>query len=277
MSASSVTAVLVLTSTAFVVLAARGAERTKLFAGIDPASAGRARRRSLGSALRSLLHRPVSTAAAAGAAALLVGGPLFAVVAGGTALGVPRWLHSRRSKRTAGTLEDQLGTAVSGVAAALRAGLSLSQALRYVASESRPPVSDHLRAVCDREDLGLPIDESLGRWAASTSSGEIRLVVNALRLRIGSGLPAVLAEIGGALRQRRTVAREVRSLTAQARLSGSILAVLPIGFFAFMSLTSRHDMAIAFSTPAGIAAIAGGLVLQGGGFLWIRRLIRVEV
>ena len=231
----------------------------------------------IGSRLRSLLRHPVSVAVTSAATALLIGGPLFAVVAGGTALGVPPWLRRRRSKRTADTLEDQLGTAVSSIAAALRAGLSLSQALRYAASESSPPVSDELRAVCDLEDLGLPIDESLGRWASSTSSGEIRLVANALRLRIGSGLPAVLAEIGGALRQRRTVAREVRSLTAQARLSGSILAVLPIGFFGFMSLTSRHDMAVAFSTPAGVAAIAGGLVLQGGGFLWIRRLIRVEV
>ena len=277
MKGSIVPAVLLLASTAFVTLAVHRAERTNLLARIDPASVDRSHRRSLGSMVRSRLRRPVVTAAAVVVAALLVGGPLFSLLAGATALGAPRWLRRRKSKRTADTLEDQLGTAVSGIGAALRAGLSLSQALRYAASESRPPISEELRTVCDREDLGLPIDESLGRWAASTSSGEIRLVANALRLRIGSGLPAVLAEIGRALRQRRTVAREVRSLTAQARLSGSILAVLPIGFFAFMSFTSRHDMAVAFSTPAGMAAIAGGLVLQGGGFLWIRRLIRVEV
>jgi tight adherence protein B len=263
-------------ATTFVVAAARSTDGRAVLRRVDPTVAGRPRREHLGDAFRSLFRRPLVVVSMAGIGGYLVGGRVLGVVAAGIGTGLPRWIRRRKRTRTADVLEDQLGTAVSGIAAALRAGLSLSQALRYAAAECRPPVSEELRAVCDREDLGLPIDESLGRWAAAASSSEVRLVANALRLRIGSGLPPVLAEIGRALRQRRTVAREVRSLTAQARLSGSILAILPIGFFAFLSLTSRHDMATAFSTPAGLAAIAGGLVLQGGGYLWIRRLIRID-
>ena len=101
------------------------------------------------------------------------------------------------------------------------------------------------------------------------------LVANALRLRVGSGMPSVLDEVGRALRQRRSLAREVRSLTAQARLSGTILGILPVGFFLFLAVTSRHDMAAALATPAGIGAVVAGLVLQAGGYLWIRRLVRV--
>ena len=276
MTAPLLTATIVLTSAMFAALAARAADRDVLLRRIHSDSRNRRGAEGVDRGVRSMIRRPGVRAPVVGAAAMLVAGPVIAVVAIVVAVVIPLWRRRRRSRRDIDALEDQLGTAVSGIGAALRAGLSLSQALRYAAAECRPPVSDELRAVCDREDLGLPIDRSLGRWASSATSSEVRLVANALRLRIGSGLPSVLTEIGGALRQRRALAREVRSLTAQARLSGSILAVLPIGFFAFLSLTSRHDIATALSTPAGIAAMAGGLVLQGGGYLWIRRLIRVD-
>jgi tight adherence protein B len=189
-----------------------------------------------------------------------------------------RRLRIRRflRRRDLASLDHQLVTAASGIGAALRAGLSLSQAVRFAAAESEPPLADALRGVTGREDLGLALEESLERWATSSSSADVRLLASALSLRIGSGLPRVLDEVCRALRQRATVAREVRSLTAQARLSGTILGFLPIWFFLFLVLTSPGDMAAAFGAPAGIAAITCGLVLQAGGFLWIRRLLRVE-
>jgi Flp pilus assembly protein TadB len=81
--------------------------------------------------------------------------------------------------------------------------------------------------------------------------------------------------VAEALRERRETAREVRALTAQARLSGAILGLLPIGFFLFLLLTSRSDIAAAFETPAGIAATGLGLLMQGVAFVWIRHLLRV--
>jgi Flp pilus assembly protein TadB len=68
----------------------------------------------------------------------------------------------------------------------------------------------------------------------------------------------------------------VRALTAQARLSGTILGVLPFGFFAFLWLTSRSEIEAALRTPAGIVAIGLGLALEGLAFLWIRRLLEVQ-
>ena len=67
------------------------------------------------------------------------------------------------------------------------------------------------------------------------------------------------------------------SLTAQARLSGSILGLLPVGFFLFLSVVSRSDMSAAYGSPAGLAAIVVGLVLDGAAYLWIRRMLRVPL
>jgi tight adherence protein B len=208
--------------------------------------------------------------------AFLLFGPPGAVVAVLVLGALPRLLRRRRLRREAEAMQEGLAEAVAGIAAALRAGLSLSQAFRLAASECDPPLSTALGEVISREDLGVPLDVSIDRWVHSARSDDVRLVAGVLRLRIGGGLPKVLDEVRRALRHRRSARREVRSLTAQARLSGTILGVLPIGFFLFLSLTSRHDMAAAYGTPAGVAAIAVGLVLQAGAFVWIRHLVGVD-
>ena len=85
----------------------------------------------------------------------------------------------------------------------------------------------------------------------------------------------VLDQLAKTLTERRAAAQEVHALTAQARLSGAILGFLPIGFFLFLSLTSRDQIDAAFRTPSGIASVVIGFGLQGLAFLWIRRLLRV--
>jgi tight adherence protein B len=97
-----------------------------------------------------------------------------------------------------------------------------------------------------------------------------------LQHRVGGDAPAVLDDAVRTLRQRVAAAAELRSLTAQARLSGTILGLLPIGFFLFMSVVSRSEVSGALSSPIGVAAVIAGLVLDGLAFLWIRHLLRSE-
>jgi tight adherence protein B len=93
--------------------------------------------------------------------------------------------------------------------------------------------------------------------------------------RSGGDLPSVLDGLASTLRDRRAGHRELRSLTAQARLSGAILGLLPIGFFAFLGVTAPDDLSAAFAAPGGRAAIVVGFTLQACAFVWIRRLLRV--
>jgi Flp pilus assembly protein TadB len=58
-------------------------------------------------------------------------------------------------------------------------------------------------------------------------------------------------------------------------MSGLVVGLLPIGFFGFLTITSPHDMAVAYATPVGAAAITAGIALEVGAFLWIRRLLRI--
>lgn len=202
------------------------------------------------------------------------------VVIGTLAGLVGPWVRDRRrDTASAGLLEDQLAEAVSSLAAGMRAGLSLARAIRFAAEEAEPPLAGSLGPVADRIDLGLPLEQALAEWARSINSADVRLLAGVLELhrRTGGELPVVLDGVAATLRERRAAAREVRALTAQARLSGAILGLLPIGFFLFLSVTSRQDIEAALHSSAGIAAIALGSVMQGCAFVWIRSLLRVEV
>ena len=230
---------------------------------------------------RPVLRGRILLFAVGGAWAVVVSyvliGPFGVVLAAVAAVAIPRTLRTRRARGAEALLESQLASAVTAIAAALRAGLSLSQSIRFAAAEASPPVADSIGAVVEREDLGVSLEESLDRWGQAASSPDVRLVADVLRLRIGAGLPRVLDQVCRSLRARETTRKDVRSLTAQARLSGTILGLLPVGFFLFLSVTSRRDMATAYRSPIGLAAITLGFLLEAGGYLWIRKLITVEV
>ena len=135
-------------------------------------------------------------------AALLVLGPVAAVVGALGVVLVPRFMRRRRARAGQSMVESQLAAAVSGVAAALRAGLSLSQSIRFAAAEAEPPVAESLLAVAHREELGVPLEESIARWSDGAASADVRLVADVLRLHVGAGLPRVLDHVCRALRER---------------------------------------------------------------------------
>jgi tight adherence protein B len=208
---------------------------------------------------------------------VVLAGAVGAVIAVAGCIGGRAIARRKRLARRSDLLEAQLADAVGAISAALRAGLSLSQSLSYAAGEIEAPMGETLKAASMRASFGEPLDTALNRWADDVGSDDARLVNGVLSLhrRTGGDLPRVLDRVAETLRDRRETAREVRALTAQARLSGAILGLLPIGFFLFLFVTSRRDIAAAFETPPGIAAVILGLSMQGAAFVWIRRLLRV--
>jgi len=193
--------------------------------------------------------------------------------------GVVRTVRRRRALAVSPVMvEERFADAVGALAAAVRSGASLTQAVRYAMTEAAPPVRDDLTRIVAQLDTGIALEQALRSWPDVRPSANVELVVGALELhrRSGGDLPAVLDQVVGAIRDRVSITREVRSLTAQARMSAWILGCLPVGFFAFLWLTSRRDIEGAMSTPVGIACVLAGLFLELGAFAWIRKLLVVD-
>jgi Flp pilus assembly protein TadB len=225
-----------------------------VFAAGAAARAGRpAFRRGLGATRRARVRLTAArirwvVVPAAALAIAAVAGPIAGVAGGAAVVGVDRAMRHRRRSLADRSRQEQLPDAAAALAAGLRAGLS------------------------------TPVGEALAAWADAIGSDDARLIAGVLDVhrRSGGDLPAVLDGVVATLRERRAAIREVRALTAQARLSGLILGTLPIGFFGFLLLTSRTEMLAAISTPLGRTAVAVGIALELAAFLWIRRLLEVR-
>jgi tight adherence protein B len=228
---------------------------------------------------RRLFSRSLPWVLAGAIAGWLVIAPVAAAIGALAGWAASLLWFRRVASRSAAAWDEQLADVVGAVAAAMRSGLSMPQALGYAADESPEPIDGSLRRLVERVDIGVPIDTAVSDWAHGVGTDDARLLAGVLRLhrRTGGDLPAVLDQVGATLRDRRAAAQEVTALTAQARLSGAILGFLPIGFFGFLWLTSRSDIQVAFHTPAGLAAIAVGLALEGIASLWIRHLLAVRL
>ena len=211
-------------------------------------------------------------------AGLALAGPTVAIVGAGAGALAWRFREGRAARARVAERDEQLVDAVASITAAIRAGRSVSQALSFCADETREPLQASLRELDRSLELGVPLDDAMKAWTVEVDTDDARLLAGVLTLhrRSGGDLPSVLDEVAGTLRERRAAVGEVRALTAQARLSGTILGVLPFGFFAFLWLTSRSEIEGAFRSPAGLAAITVGLVLEVLAFLWIRHLLEVR-
>jgi tight adherence protein B len=271
-------------SVAFAGLALRSRARGRMLerAGLMARSIRRRRERPSGpprafASVASSRRATVALAAVGAGAGLVAGGPPLAVCGAVAGFAVPAAIGRSRAAKHEAKVEAQLAEATTSIAAALRSGLSLQQAIRFASEEGDPPVARALAQVAERESLGVPLEGSLERWSSQEGSSDVRLVASVLQLhhRVGGESPAVLDQVARTVRLRRAAARELRSLTAQARLSGAVLGLLPVGFFAFMSLVSRHDVQPAYSSGPGLASIVMGLALDAGAFLWIRKLLAV--
>jgi tight adherence protein B len=210
--------------------------------------------------------------------AFVTAGPILAVVGfTGVALLV-RLIRRRRRMSERHRMAEQIADAVGAMSAGLRAGQSLPQSLAYARDEAQEPLRTELASLVDGIDVGTPLGDALSDWAEAQGSEDALLIVGVLDVhrRSGGDLPTVLDGLAETLRERRAADREVRALTAQARLSGVILGMLPIGFFGFLLLTSRKEMLDAIGTPLGGAALGIGLTLEALAFVWIRHLLEVR-
>jgi len=259
----------------FAAVAADLVERERI--GARAGVMGRERHPGAPRRLRGATLRSVGALGGIVAGAWVAGLP-GAAMGGIGAIVIPAVRARRRVAHRSERMQEQLAEAVSVIAAGLRTGLSLLQAISLAAGEVGAPLGTTLRELADRVSLGVPFPRSLDGWVAEVRVPEARLIAGVLSLqrRTGGDLPVVLDRLARTLRDRQAAAREVRSLTAQARLSGAILGFLPIGFFLFLSVTSRRDIAAAYHSSTGATSIVVGLLMQGAAFLWIRRLLRVE-
>ena len=198
----------------------------------------------------------------------------FAVGFGFPLLGL-RIIIERRVR----AFNNQLGDCLVLIANSLRTGYSFMQAIQMVSKEMLPPISVEFARTLREMNLGVTTEEALNNLAKRIDSDDLDLVLTAVLIQrqIGGNLAEILDNIAGTIRERMRIKGEIKTLTAQGRMSGIIVGLLPIGLGLVIQLINPGYMQVLFTSPIGLFVLGGAAASQLLGILLIRKIVNIEV
>jgi tight adherence protein B len=188
------------------------------------------------------------------------------------------YLSFRASRRQA-KFDEQLPSTLQLLSGALQAGHSLQQAVDTVVHEAGDPIAGEFHRVLTEARLGRPLEEAFEAMAKRTGSVDFEWTVMAIRLQrqVGGNLAEVLSTVSQTIRDRYSLKRQIRALSAEGRLSSLILSILPILLFAALFSFNPLFLRPLYTTSIGIMMMAGAAVLMILGVLWLRKITEIKV
>ncbi|HEY7736509.1 MAG TPA: type II secretion system F family protein [Candidatus Limnocylindrales bacterium] len=215
-----------------------------------------------------------------------LGNPIALLVGALLGFMLPRLWLSRRKNARLNAFNKSLPDTITLIANALRAGSSFLQAIELVVRESRPPISTEFGRVIREVNLGLPFEQALENMVRRVRSDDLELMATAISIQhtVGGNLAEILDSIAFTIRERVRIKGEIRTLTAQQRLSGYVVGFLPIGLAGFIFVAAPKFFDPMFSKPPDIAGLPAGVIIMALGafmmfigFMLIRRIVDIEV
>ncbi len=174
---------------------------------------------------------------------------------------------------------NQLGDAIILISNSLKAGYSLIQAIDSVAREMPEPISKEFTKMLKEMKLGVSTEEALNNLLRRVESDDLELMIIAVLIQreIGGNLSEILDNISNTIRERVRIKGEVRTLTAQGRMSGIVVSLLPIVLGAVLYVINPDYMAGLFKSTIGIIIIVVAFVNQLIGIIVINKIVKIEV
>lgn len=211
--------------------------------------------------------------------AVLLGNPAFGVLLTiSAALTAALWLRMAIIKRT-NKFNTQIGDALVLIANSLRSGHSFLQAMDTVRKEMPPPIAREFGRTFQEMHLGTPTEEALQNLAQRVDSEDLDLVVTAvvIQRQVGGNLAEVLDNIAGTIRERIRIKGEIRTITAQGKMSGLVIGMLPPALAAILTTINPSYLKELFTHPLGLYMLATAVTMEIIGILLIRKIVNIEV
>jgi len=188
------------------------------------------------------------------------------------------WLGFKRSRRLA-SFGSQLADTLQLMSGSLSAGLSLAQSVDTIVREGNEPVTSEFKRVLVEARLGVPIEDALEGVAARMESKDFAWVVMAIRIQreVGGNLAELLNTVSDTLREREYLRRQVKTLSAEGRLSAWILGLLPPLFMLYLTMTKWDYVKPMYTTPIGWLMLSGAGVILTVGVFWMSKVVKVDV
>lgn len=204
---------------------------------------------------------------------------LFALLMAAIGWFVPLFILKRNIGKRLNTINNQLGDTLAILSNSMKAGHSFFQAIDSVSRELKGPVADEFSKLQKEISLGVNTEIALENMVNRVGSDDMELMVTAVLIQrqIGGNLAEILDNISETIRQRVRSKGEIRTLTAQGRMSGWIIALLPFFLAAVVSVISPQQMITLVTHPLGIFMIVIAVLMELLGIFFVKKIINVEV
>lgn len=218
---------------------------------------------SLGAGLPALIGRP----------------PIFGAALGLGLAVVPWWRISALRSRRIERFEIQFPEALDLMGRAMRAGHAFPTAVKMCGNEIADPMGRDFRTLSDEMNYGVSTAEALTRLADRVPIPDVSYFVVAVLIQreAGGNLTEVLDKISTIIRERLKLHGEIRTLSAEGRLSAVILTALPFVVALAVNLVNPKFMDVLWNDPVGLRVVGAALFLMMLGILWMRSIIRIRV
>lgn len=185
------------------------------------------------------------------------------------------WLKQRRLDR----IQQQLPDGLLMLASSLRAGVGFNPALETLAQDGQPPLAQELSLILREQHMGVRTEEALEHFAQRVPIDDAKLFVAAVTIsrEVGGNLAETLATLAETLRRKLMMEGKVKALTAQGRLQGIVMAMLPAGLVGFLVLFYPETMDPMFHTWQGWCVIALIFVLEYLGYRMCRKIMTIDI
>jgi tight adherence protein B len=210
---------------------------------------------------------------------LTIGSPLLPLVALVVLATMPRkiyvWLRQRRINR----IQEQLPDAMLMLSGSMRAGVGFNPALETMVQDGMPPLAQELALVLREQRMGIKTEDAMENFAKRVPIVDAKLFVSAVSIsrEVGGNLAEGLATLAETLRRRLIMEGKVKALTAQGKLQGIVMAMLPVGMVAFLYFAYPETMQPMFETPVGWGVIATAAVMEYLGYRMCRKIMTIDV
>jgi tight adherence protein B len=201
------------------------------------------------------------------------------MLAGAVGLLLPTLVLRYKRRARLRRFEEQFPEALDLLSRAIRAGHAFTTAMSMVVEEAPDPLSPEFKKTFDEQNFGLPLKEALANMTERMPLMDVRFFVTAVLIQreTGGNLAEILDNLAHVVRERFKILRQVRVYTAHGRLTGYVLLALPAALALALSVINPEHMALLFRERMGQMMLAGAIVMQTVGYLWIKKVIQIEV
>jgi tight adherence protein B len=209
----------------------------------------------------------------------LAGNSFFTVLAAGIiGFSIPPFFLRRAKKKRQQLFNKQLSETLVIMGNCIKSGYSFQQAMESIAKDMQPPISIEFANTIREMSYGVKMEEALNNMVARTQNPDLALLVSAVitSSRVGANLSEILDTISATIKDRIRIRDEVLTLTAQGRMSGIIIGLLPVFIVLMLMLMNPNYMSEFFKSTIGRVMVVVAIIMELLGYFAIKKTVDIK-